>query len=405
MYSSIGDARIIDSSNDQPHGVARRTLLRSAGALMVASASLGLGGNAAMAAIPKKSAPPDASTASSPSDTTSLKPRRGTVGFMLGHEQFRVPDLLDFGAAAEQAGFDLLATSDHFQPWQDNEKHSGAAWSMLGALTQRTRQAWLGPTVTCPILRYHPAVVAETFATLSALAPGRIFLGVGSGEALNEQAATGQWPRWPERWERLIEAATVIRALWSGNPVNHHGKYYRIDGKLYDPPVQPIPLLMAANGPKAMRLAGEHGDGLVTDAKTWKEHKDKFEEGARAGGKNPADMPVLVETFVVVGEQRDIDEAVRLWHFLPKAFKGYHAIPDPAEIRRRAEAEIPAEKVSAEWATGTDPATHVKAIDELFASGATIVNVHAGQNDQHRVIDFYGREVLPKLRGRGQHTA
>jgi TAT-translocated FGD2 family F420-dependent dehydrogenase len=404
MYSSIGDSQATDSMSDAHNNIARRTLLRSAGALMVASASLGLGSNAAMAAAGKKAG----ATSPAPSATShdaQLKPRRGTVGFMLGHEQFRVPDLLDFGAAAEQAGFDLLATSDHFQPWQDNEKHSGAAWSMLGALTQRTRQAWLGPTVTCPILRYHPAVVAETFATLSSLAPGRIFLGVGSGEALNEQAATGQWPRWPERWERLIEAATVIRALWSGEPVDHRGKYYRVEGKLYDPPVQPIPLLMAANGPKAMRLAGEHGDGLITDGKTWKEHKDKFEAGAKAAGKNIADMPVLVETFVVVGNQRDIDEAAQLWHFLPKAFKGYHAIPDPAQIRRRAEAEIPLQKVYAEWATGTDPAPHVKAIEELFASGATIVNVHAGQNDQRRVIEFYGREVLPQLRGRSQHTA
>jgi alkanesulfonate monooxygenase SsuD/methylene tetrahydromethanopterin reductase-like flavin-dependent oxidoreductase (luciferase family) len=180
--------------------------------------------------------------------------------------------------------------------------------------------------------------------------------------------------------------------------VNHRGKYYRVEGKLYDPPVRPIPLLMAANGPKAMKLAGEHGDGLITDPMTWKEHREQFVAGAKAAGKNPADMPVLIETFVVVGAQREVEQAAQLWRFIPKAFKGYHAIPDPAEIQRRAEAEIPLEKVHADWPKGTDPAVHIKAVEELFAQGATIVNIHAGQNDQRRVIEFYGREVLPKVR-------
>jgi TAT-translocated FGD2 family F420-dependent dehydrogenase len=369
----------------------RRVLLQGAGTLL-ASASLGIGTSGTISAAP----------ASAPSQKSDGL-RTGMIGFMLGHEQFRVPELLDFGAAAEQAGFDLLATSDHFQPWQANQGHSGAALSMLGALSQRTQRTWLGPTVTCPILRYHPAVVAETFATLSALAPGRVFLGVGSGEALNEQAATGAWPRWPERWERLIEAATVIRALWRGASVDHRGKYYRVQGKLYDPPVQPIPLLMAANGPMAMKLAGEHGDGLITDPMTWKEHREQFIAGAKAAGKNPAEMPVLIETFVVVGDQRDTEYAAQQWRFIPKAFKGYHVIPDPAEIQRRAEAEIPLPKVHADWPKGTDPAVHIKAVEELFASGATIVNIHTGQRDQLRAIEFYGREVLPKLR-RGANT-
>jgi G6PDH family F420-dependent oxidoreductase len=129
------------------------------------------------------------------------------LGFMLAHEQFPVPKLIELGALAERVGFDLLATSDHFQPWQDNEGHSGQAWVTMGALGQRTKKVWIGPTVTCPTFRYNPAVVAEAFASLSLLYPGRIFLGIGSGEALNEQAAVGSWPRWQERSERFIEAA------------------------------------------------------------------------------------------------------------------------------------------------------------------------------------------------------
>jgi F420-dependent hydroxymycolic acid dehydrogenase len=191
----------------------------------------------------------------------------------------------------------LLATSDHFQPWQANQGHCGEAWVTLGALGGRTEPVWIGTTVTCPILRYHPAVVAEAFATLAQLYPGRVFLGVGSGEALNEQAATGNWPAWPERWERLIEAIDIIRALWSGQSVSHRGKYYAVEGRLYDPPLQSIPILAAANGEKSMRLAGLHGDGLVNDPLTWQRFKSEWEAGAKEAGKNTADMPVLVEQF------------------------------------------------------------------------------------------------------------
>jgi TAT-translocated FGD2 family F420-dependent dehydrogenase len=323
--------------------------------------------------------------------------RNKMVGFMLAHEQFPVPELLRIGAQASGAGFHLLATSDHLQPWQANERHSGAAWVTLGALGAQATRSWMGTTVTCPILRYNPAVVAEAFASLSELYPGRIFLGVGSGEALNEQAATGAWPKWQERWDRLIEAIAVIRALWSGEQVSHRGTYYTVDAKLYDPPATAIPLLTAANGRKSMRLAGQHGDGLVTDPSTWKQHKAEWEAGARDAGKDPARMPVLVEQFVAVGERTGAMEAAQLWRFIPKAFKRYYNVTDPAQIQQRAEAEIPLEQIVEDWPTGIDPRVHVDKIRALFDSGASIVNIHSGQMDQGRVIEFYGREVLPKL--------
>ncbi|HWB50049.1 MAG TPA: TIGR03557 family F420-dependent LLM class oxidoreductase [Stellaceae bacterium] len=319
------------------------------------------------------------------------------VGFMLGHEQFTVPQLVELGAEASKAGFGLLATSDHFQPWQANQQHSGAAWVTLGALAARIGAAWMGTTVTCPTLRYHPAVVAEAFASLAGLHPGGVFLGAGSGEALNEQAATGRWPRWAERWERLVEAIEIIRALWSGEAVSHRGRHYRVDGKLYDVPPRPIPILVAANGRKSMRLAGKHGDGLITDTLSWQQFKPEWQAGAREAGKNPDAMPVLVEQFVVVGGRDEAMQAAALWRFLPKAFKGYYEIEDPAEIQRRAEAELPLEKVFADWPAGTDPAVHVAALDKLFRSGATIVNIHSGQADQRKAIEFYGRHVLPEF--------
>jgi TAT-translocated FGD2 family F420-dependent dehydrogenase len=360
--------------------VERRLLLKSA----ALAAVLGAGSGGA-----------NVHAAPSPGEPKSLTGK--TIGFMLGHEQFTGPRLVEIGSAATQAGFQLLATSDHFQPWQANEAHSGQAWVMMGALGAQTGNAWLGTTVTCPILRYNPAVVAEAFASLSRFYPGRIFLGVGSGEALNEKAATGQWPAWKERWDRLIEAMGIIRALWSGEAVHHTGKYYSVDAKLYDPPAKPIPLLAAANAKKSMKLSGQHADGLVTDPETWKQYKSEWEAGARAAGKNPADMPVLIEQYAVVGSPEDAKQAAELWRFGPKAFKGYQDDPDPVSIQRRADTEIPLEKVKSSWAIGTDPAVHIKKLQELFDSGATIVNVHTGQADQQKLIDFYGRNVLPKF--------
>src|ERR1700719_2489288 len=157
----------------------RRTLLKSAGMLVGASA---------LASSISAGAANMSAESTTPSEPRGATPpiHKSMVGFMLAHEQFPVPELVQLGVAAEQAGFDLLATSDHFQPWQANEGHSGEAWVTMSAIGERTRRVWIGPTVTCPTFRYNPAVVAEAFSSLSLLYPGRIFLGGGSGEALNE---------------------------------------------------------------------------------------------------------------------------------------------------------------------------------------------------------------------------
>lgn len=362
-----------------------------------------------LAAVMATASPLGVAAAQPASTTTLARPQRneqgqssggigkGRIGYMLAHEQFPVHELVELGNQAASGGFHLLATSDHLQPWQANEGHSGQAWVTLGALSSQVSRTWMGTTVTCPILRYSPAVVAEAFASMSHLAPGRIFLGVGSGEALNEEAATGAWPKWQERWDRLIEAITIIRQLWSGENVSYRGKYYTVDAKLYDPPPQPIPLLTAANGRKSMRLAGQYGDGLVTDPETWKTHKVEWQEGAHAAGKDPDEMPVLVEQYVVVGGEADAQKAAELWRFGPKAFKSLYNVRDPAEIERRAGAGTPIEQVVRGWPISTDPGPHLQKIHELQESGVSIVNIHAGQPDQRRVIEFYATHVLPKL--------
>jgi len=177
-----------------------------------------------------------------------------------------------------------------------------------------------------------------------------------------------------------------------------------VNARLYDPPKKTIPLLMAANGPKAMHRAGQYADGLITDPKTWKQHKSDFEAGLQQAGKSASDVPVLIEQYVVVGGKNEVDQAAKLWRFGPKAFKTYYNIRDPQEIENRAGSEIPLEQVYEGWPTGIDPVSHVKVINELFESGATIVNIHSGQADLHKVINFYGKEVIPKLK-RGREKA
>ncbi len=364
---------------------ARRNLLKWTSALAGAT---GIGLATGRAQTPPRQ------VGAAPAQPTVDGLRKGMFSFMLASEQFSTPELIRLGTQASRAGFDVLSTSDHLQPWQDNQGHVGQAWVTMGALGAQA-QSWMGTTVTCPTMRYNPAVVAEAFATLSQLYPGRVFLGVGSGEALNEHAAVGAWPHWQERWDRLIEAITVIRQLWTGQDVAFKGQYYTVTAKLYDPPAKPIPLLIAANGKKSMRLAGQHGDGLVTDPLTWMQHKSEWEDGARSAGKNPAAMPVLVEQYVVVGDQKTAGQAAELWRFGPKAFKTLYNVSSPVDIRRQAEAGTPIDVVQKSWAVGTDPAVHIRKMHELFDSGVSIVNVHSGQPDQSHVIAFYAEHVLP----------
>jgi TAT-translocated FGD2 family F420-dependent dehydrogenase len=376
------------------HSLGRRAVLKSAGgvAMSVLGATM-LSGNLQ---------PASAKTSTQSSQSKGEQPtgefHKGMIGFQLAHEQFTVPEVVDLGVACEDAGFDVITFSDHFQPWQANEAHSGLAWVTMSAIGQRTKRIWMGTTVTCPTFRYNPAVVAEAFASLSLLTPGRIFLGLGSGEALNEQSATGMWAKWPERSQRLVEATDVIRKMWKGQQVEHNGEYFKVNARLYDPPAKNIPLLMAGNGPKAMKRVGQYADGLITDPKTWKKHKSEFEDGAKAGGKDASKMPVFIEQYAVVGDQKDAEVAAKLWRFGPKAWDPYYNVRDPQEIERRANAEVPLDKVTEGWPISTDPDVHVKAISELFDGGATEVHIHSGQPDQKRVIDFYGKQVIPRLK-------
>jgi TAT-translocated FGD2 family F420-dependent dehydrogenase len=323
-----------------------------------------------------------------------------SIGFVLSDEQFIASDLVEYGVAAEQAGFDMVWNSDHFHPWQDNQGHSGFAWVILAALGQRTDGITMGTGVTCPTYRYNPVTVAHAFASLGVLYPGRIFLGVGTGEAVNEWPAGARWSSYDERSDRLAEAVMLIRQLWRGDWVTYQGDYFQVsEAKLYDPPPQMIPIYIAAAGEKSMNLAGLHGDGLITDLKTLQkpESMNAYRQGAEAGGKNADDMPILVENWVCVGDRDEALQAAKKWRFIPKSFEKYVNNPDPRAIQRDAEQNIPLEQAIEDWVIGGDPDIHIQGIQKLVDNGVTHIFVHSAQEDQHRVIDFYAREVLPHI--------
>jgi F420-dependent hydroxymycolic acid dehydrogenase len=318
------------------------------------------------------------------------------VGFVLSHEQFPTQKLVSYAEQAEQAGFGYLWASDHLQPWQHDQGHSMFPWLTLALAGQRTQRIPLGSGVTCPIYRHHPVEVAQAFASLELLAPGRVFLGVGTGERLNEQAATTQFGPYSERHDRLIEAIDLIRQLWTGQRVSYRGRYFQTEQlELYDLPEKPPPIYVAAGGPKSARLAGQYGDGWITQAASTTNPQlvGAFVDGARVAGKDPDDMPKWAELFAVPGEQDEIDRAARLWSFTAA---GSIDQPNPEAIQQAAE-RTPPEQVAAGWVTGTDPAVHIGAVQRMIDGGRTPF-LHFPQDDPGAAIDFYRTQVLPRLR-------
>jgi TAT-translocated FGD2 family F420-dependent dehydrogenase len=316
------------------------------------------------------------------------------VGVILSHEQFRSDQLVTQAQAAEKAGFRYVWASDHIQPWQDNEGHSMFPWLTLALVGSSTSRIEFGTGVTCPTYRYHPATVAQAFASLAILSPGRVFLGVGTGERLNEQAATNAFGRYTERHDRLIEAIGLIRQLWSGNRISFTGRYFQTNAlKLYDPPPKPPPIFVAASGPKSAMLAGQYGDGWITQARDITNPKllAAFSAGAQATGRDPGSLGKRAELFAVVGDNTQAARAGALWRFTAGAVDQ----PNPAEIQRAAESN-PIDKVLANWTVGTDPSPHINAVQAVLDAGA-IPFLHFPQDDPISAIEFYGSNVLPKL--------
>jgi F420-dependent hydroxymycolic acid dehydrogenase len=318
------------------------------------------------------------------------------VGFVLSHEQFTTPQLIQQARAAEDAGFKYLWASDHLQPWQDNESHAMFPWLTLALVGQNTSRVAFGTGVTCPIYRHHPTEVAQAFASLSILSPGRVFLGLGTGERLNEQAGTGQFGPYQERHDRLIEAIALIRQLWRGERTSFHGRFFQTDQlKLYDVPSAPPPIFVAASGPKSAELAGQYGDGWITQPDAVKDPKlvSAFNAGAQRSRRDPDSLGRRVELFAVVGDREEIDRAAQLWRFTRQGFRLDKT--NPVDIQRAAEA-TPLDTVSQAWTTGTDASKHAAAVQSILDENVTPF-VHFPQRDPTAAIDFYKTDVLPLL--------
>jgi len=326
------------------------------------------------------------------------------LGYKASAEQFGPQKLLDFAIEAEQCGFDSVWISDHFQPWRHTDGHAPFAFSWLGALGARTERILLGTSVLTPTFRYNPAIVAQAFGTLGVLNPGRMILGVGSGESLNEIAVTGgAWPEPKERLARLRESIELIRRLWTEDLVTFEGKYYQtLNATIYDKPTQPVPIYISAGGPVAAKFVGRAGDGFIcTSGKGDELYRDKLlpavAEGAQAAGRDPASIENTIE--VKVSFDTDYNRAMqdtRIWAALALPAEDKANIHDPREMERKAEAV--ADQAHKRWLVSSDPDEHIEQIRHYIDLGFTHLIFHAPGDDQSRFLQLYAKEILPRLR-------
>lgn len=325
------------------------------------------------------------------------------LGWKAGTEQYAPGELLEYAVAAEKAGFDSLDASDHFHPWSERGQ-ACFVWSWLGAAAAKTARLILGTGLTCPILRYHPAVIAQAAATMAVLAPERFYLGVGTGEALNEYAAVGAWPDYRTRQAQMIEALELMRALWSGAEVTHHGEHYQTRrAKLYTRPQHPIPIYISSLVPGSARVAGQYGDGLLTvggeEPELYREMIRKFEEGARASGKDPAAMPRMIELGVAYTDDEEQAVACRKTYWAGSAVPAMYTerIYTPAMSATNGKV-VGTETIRQSVCISADPDEHVRMAQRYIELGFDHLIFHCGGPDQRAFIEAYGREVLPRLR-------
>ncbi len=327
-----------------------------------------------------------------------------TLGYKASAEQFPPSQLLDFSIEAESAGFDSVFISDHLQPWRHTDGHAPAALPWLGALANATRRVKIGTSVLTPSFRYHPGVIAQAFATLGCLAPGRVVLGMGSGESLNEVPLGAVWPEPKERFGRLKESVELIRALWTGDRVSFEGTYYRTqNATIYDRPDLPVPIYLAASGPAATRLAGRMADGFIcTSGKARELYTEtllpSLDEGAAKVGRTVADMDLMIEVKVSFDPDRSraLDDT-RHWAALALSPAEKTGVEDPIEMERLADA-LPVERASSRWIVSEDPDEHVGRIAEYADLGFRHLVFHAPGPDQGRFLRLYATEILPRLR-------
>lgn len=315
------------------------------------------------------------------------------LGYALSSEEHPPNDLVRHARRAEEIGFTFALISDHYHPWIDRQGHSPFVWCTIGGIAQATHHLRLGTGVTCPLLRLHPALVAQAAATAAAMMPGRFFLGVGTGENLNEHVVTDCWPNAPIRLEMLKEAIEVIRTLWQGGEQSHYGAYYTVEeARVYTLPDELPPILIAASGEKAAELAGEVSDGLISTAPK-RELRDAFDG---AGGQGKQAYGQL--TVCYAGDEATARRTAHEW-WPTAGLTGQLTteLKTPA-LFQSAVAAVREEDVAESIVCGPDPGRHLEAIQQFASAGFDHVYVHQVGPDQEGFFRFYERQIIGKLR-------
>jgi coenzyme F420-dependent glucose-6-phosphate dehydrogenase len=314
------------------------------------------------------------------------------LGYTLSCEEHRPNDLVRNARAAEEAGFAFATISDHFHPWTDKQGQSPFVWSVIGGIAQATQRLRLGTGVTCPLIRIHPAIVAQAAATSAVMMDGRFFLGVGTGEELNEHVTGARWPGPDARLQMLEEAIEVMRLLWEGGYQSHRGKHYTVErARLFTLPDEPVPVAVAASQPQAAQLAGRLGDALISVSPD-EELVSEFEQAGGSGKPRYGQLHVCyAET-----EEQARRTALELW---PNAAMG-GALGQELAITSHYEAVaelVREEDVAESVVCGPNPERHLEQIRAFEQAGFDHVFVHQIGPDQDGFLRFYAEQVLPEL--------
>ena len=327
------------------------------------------------------------------------------IGYKASAEQFGPRELLEYAVRAEEVGLDSVMVSDHFLPWRHEGGHAPFSLSWMAAVGERTKRVLLGTSVLTPTFRYNPAVVAQAFATMGLLYPGRVMLGVGTGEALNEIAVSGMtWPDFKERLARLREAVTLIRKLWAGETVSFDGEFYHtVEAKIYDRPEVPVPIYVAAGGPVAARYAGRTADGLIcTSGKGMDLYTDSLlpamRDGAQQAGRDAGAIDRMLEVKLSYDrEPAQALENTRFWAPLSLTPEQKHSVGSAVEMERLCH-EMPIKQVASRWIVASEPEEAVAQIRPYVDAGFGHLVVHGPGHDQERFLNQFAEDVLPLLR-------
>jgi coenzyme F420-dependent glucose-6-phosphate dehydrogenase len=331
-----------------------------------------------------------------------------TIGYKASAEQFAPRELVEYAVRAEQVGLDSVVVSDHFLPWRHNGGHAPFALAWMAAVGERTNRVQIGTSVLTPTFRYNPAVIAQAFATMALLYDGRMMLGVGTGENLNEVAVSGrEWPEFKERFARLREAITLMRQLWTGEEVSFEGEYYKlVNAVIYDRPNTPVPIYVAAGGPQMAKYAGRVADGMIcTSGKGMDLYTDKLlpsvAEGATAAGRDAAAVDRMLEVkFSYDRDPKAALENTRFWAPLSLTQEQKHSVGSAVEMERLAD-ELPIEQVAQRWIVASDPDEAVAGLAPYVEAGFTHLVFHGPGQDQERFLTQFSEDVLPRLRELG----